>query len=29
VEELVTDRCWSYGADLKEIGAIDRQATGR
>jgi hypothetical protein len=29
VEELVTDRWWSYGAEFKEIGAIDRQATGR
>lgn len=26
---LVTDRLRSYGAALKEIGAVDRQETGR
>ena len=28
-EELVTDRLRSYGAALKEVGAEDRQVTGR
>ncbi len=28
-EEIVTDRCPSYGAALKEIGADDRQRSGR
>jgi len=28
-EVIVTDRLWSYGAALREIGAADRQVTGR
>ena len=28
-EVIVTDRLRSYGAALKDIGAADRQATGR
>jgi putative transposase len=28
-DAMVTDRCRSYGAALKELGAADRQETGR